>query len=155
TGTWTLQITDFHSDQNMGADPTQYVADWSLIFNSGLTSRNPGGADRGVALTPIRGAFTSPYPLLVPVSPDRGIGPSAVIAADSTLGSSSPFAGRLYVAYVDRLPLQGTQNQMDNTDISLVSSDDGGKTWSPPITVNDDFSPRDGFSESYIDPSIN
>src|SRR5262249_16719032 len=121
-GTWTLRITDNRSEQMMGVDPTQFVADWSITFNSGLTSQTRHIA---AATTPVRGAFNAAfppatYPIVSPVSPDRGIGPGVVVAADNTLGSASPFAGRLYIAYVDRLPTGGTQNQADNTDISLV-----------------------------------
>jgi subtilisin-like proprotein convertase family protein len=146
-GTWTLRITDNKSDQNNGADPVQFVVDWAVILNSGLTTLDANG-DVVASTTPIRGALTGPYPLLTTADPNRGIGPGIVIAADNTLGSFSPFQGRLYVAYVDRLPLQGTQNQVDNTDISLISSSDGGKTWTAPITVNDDNAVADGFSES-------
>jgi subtilisin-like proprotein convertase family protein len=153
SGNWTLKITDNKSDQNNGMDPTQYVVDWSVILNSGLTTLDTTG-DVVTASTPIRGALTGPYPLTTTANPNRGIGPSVVIAADNTLGSFSPFQGRIYIAYVDRLPLTGTQNQVDNTDISLISSSDGGKTWTLPIIVNDDNDQIDGFSEAYTNPLI-
>jgi subtilisin-like proprotein convertase family protein/photosystem II stability/assembly factor-like uncharacterized protein len=146
-GMWTLKITDNKSDQNNGMDPTQYVVDWSVIINSGLTTLDKTG-DVVASTTPIRGALTAPYPLLPAVSPNQGIGPGIVVATDNTLGSFSPYQGRIYVAYVDRLPLTNG-NQADNTDISLISSSDGGKTWTLPVTVNDDNDQTDGFSEAY------
>src|SRR5205814_2255082 len=75
-------------------------------------------------------------------------GPNVVIAQDNTLGSFSPFAGRIYVAYVDRI--NSVDNPADNTDIRLRFSDNGGLSWSLPRLVNDDDARRDGFSESDV-----
>ena len=68
-----------------------------------------------------------------------------VVAQDNTLGSFSPFQGRLYLSYVDRDNV--TNNPDDNTDIYLVTSDDGGLDLDVRTQVNDDQAIRDGFSE--------
>jgi subtilisin-like proprotein convertase family protein len=63
------------------------------------------------------------------------------IASDNTLGSFSPFQGRLYAAFGDTTPT-------GNSDIYLVTSDDGGRTWTRRSgRVNDDNAAIDGFSE--------
>jgi subtilisin-like proprotein convertase family protein len=76
-----------------------------------------------------------------------GIGPTPVIAVDNTLGSFSPYQGRIYVAYT---ALGNNDPKVlgapDNSDVLLAHSDDGGQTWSAPVVVNDD-SQVDGFSE--------
>jgi subtilisin-like proprotein convertase family protein len=154
-GTWTLAITDFRSAGN--TPPTQFLRDWSLNFTG--ASVLPG-FDNTVAFPFVRGAVTSPFPLAPAVSPDRGIGPSPVIASDNTLGSFSPFQGRLYLAYVDHIrEVVGNVdlNPTDNTDIFMITSDDGGNTWSSSFggftgfggatTVNDDNAAVDGFTE--------
>jgi subtilisin-like proprotein convertase family protein len=143
-GTWTLVIKDFRADTS----PVQFVRDWSLHFTSGLTS--PGS--ELITTSPILGAMTSPYPLKPVVSPERGIGPAPVIASDNTLGSFSPYQGMLYIAYVGRQSLIRTGNPTDNTQIYLITSSDGGVTWSAPVQVNDDSAVQDGFSEADNNP---
>ena len=56
---------------------------------------------------------------------DVPILPAPVIASDNTLGSFSPHQGRLYVAFTGMF----SGAQAGNTDIFLIFSDDGGKTW--------------------------
>ncbi len=84
---------------------------------------------------------------------------------DNTLGSFSPYAGRLYIAYVGAGFYSSPAGVVDNTDIYLIASADDGTTWTAvtnPLTgtnqnrVNDD-SPADGFSEgdrSQFEPSV-
>jgi subtilisin-like proprotein convertase family protein len=137
SGPWTLSITDFRNG-NVG-----FLDNWSLTFRSGLI----GGPDHTVATTSVRGAVpTSAFPLVPAASPLRGIGPAPVIASDNTLGSFSPFQGRLYVAYVGRSTAPG--NPADNTDIFLAASDDGGASWQNLGRVNDDNAATDGGSEA-------
>jgi len=59
-----------------------------------------------------------PYPSNTPVAPagTPGIGPVFSVAIDNTLGSFSPFEGRVYVAY--------TAGSGANTNIQLITSDD-------------------------------
>ena len=85
----------------------------------------------------------------VPSSP-VDIGPGVVMAQDNTLGEFSPFQGRIYVAFVGHInyTIDGIANPATNTDIFLSFSDDGGRTWSDPIEVNDDTSVVDGSTGS-------
>ncbi len=115
-----------------------------------------------VATTLVMGNTAGAFPLRPVVSPDQGIGPAPTIASDNTLGSFSPYQGRLYVAYVGHTRVidgsgGGDANPADNTDIELAVSDDGGLTWQhlhdPWLTmgstpVNDDVATSDGFSEA-------
>lgn len=53
--------------------------------------------------------------------------------------SNGPYRGTIYVNYSDQ------QNGMDDTDIWLTKSTDGGNTWSNPVRVNDDLPGRQQF----------
>lgn len=53
--------------------------------------------------------------------------------------SNGPHRGTIYVNWTDQ------RNGVDNTDVWLVKSVDGGSTWSTPIKVNDDESERHQF----------
>jgi subtilisin-like proprotein convertase family protein len=147
-GTWTLRLTDF---RNSGT-PVQGLNEWHLQFTSGLTMRG----EQTIASTTVRGAVTGPYSLQAQVAGNQGIGPAPVIASDSTLGSFSPYQGNIYVAFVSRIRSVGTTNNnpADNTDISLITSSDGGASWSFPVTVNTDNAQTDGSSEAFNNGTI-
>jgi subtilisin-like proprotein convertase family protein len=153
-GTWTLEVTD---ERPQSAPMT--LVNWTLNFTSGMQfgtdklvaggaispapligrANSVGSTIASVNFTPV-----NPYPdhTNTPVSPDRGIGPAPTLAADDTLGSFSPYQGRIYIVYVG----QGSATP-DDTDVFLSVSDDGGISWSKsPIRVNDD-SPFDNFSQ--------
>ena len=72
-----------------------------LNFTSGFQS----AVDTIVA----RSSVMDVAPALIPIYPTKtaadaqGIGPDPVIASDNTLGAYSPYEGRLYVTYVDRI----------------------------------------------------
>ncbi|WP_337872676.1 T9SS type A sorting domain-containing protein [Ignavibacterium sp.] len=53
--------------------------------------------------------------------------------------SQSPYRGTIYINWSDQ------RTGIDNTDIFLVKSTDGGNTWSSPTKVNDDNSSRHQF----------
>ncbi|WP_337864422.1 T9SS type A sorting domain-containing protein [Ignavibacterium sp.] len=53
--------------------------------------------------------------------------------------SQSPYRGTIYINWSDQ------RTGIDNTDIFLVKSTDGGNTWSSPTKVNDDNSNRHQF----------
>jgi subtilisin-like proprotein convertase family protein len=155
---WTLEIVDGAMPST--TPPPQYLVYWSLSFTSGLTT-NPVNAsintDVTAAKTTVRGSLLAPYPLKTTASPDIGVGPGIVIASDNTLGSFSPYEGRIYIAYTDRrpdpLPPSPVVNPADNTDIYLISSDNGGLTWTNRTlngTVNDDLASQDGYSDSGV-----
>ena len=148
-GTWTLRITDNRAGN---AGSLRFA---ELKLRSGLADPgNPNSTQPGFDSTivsgstfpyAIRGALGDNFPLGAAATPN-GIGPSPVIAQDNTLGSFSPFQGRLYVSFVGRDNTNG--NPADNTDIFLAYSDNGGLSWSFPTRVNDDQGSTDGFSEA-------
>lgn len=61
-----------------------------------------------------------------------GIGRANAMPVTGCDISNGIYNGRIYINYAD----QKVENE--NTDIWLVSSDDGGESWSSPIRVNDD-----------------
>jgi hypothetical protein len=97
-----------------------------------------------VASPLIRGAVGNSYPTGTPSDP-LGFGPAPVLASDNTLGAYSQFEGRLYLSYVDRFN-DPNNNPADNSDIYLITSDNGGVTWSSPVRVNNDVGTTDGYS---------
>ena len=143
-GTWKLETID----TNTSAPSTPATVDfWTLNFASGmkpdLDVRVPG---TGLVIT---GSVTTPFATKSAASP-IGISPGLVMASDNTLGSFSPYQGRIYATFVGyyNVTIAGVKNPVDNTDIFLTYSDDGGRTWSSPVEVNDDSSQNDGFSAS-------
>ena len=115
-GSWNLAITNANTTTAANVTAT-------LHLTSGL--KPGGGSDSFVASTPIRGALTAPYPLKTAAMPDVGIGPAPTIAADNTLGAYSLTQGRIYIAYTGREDV----NISDSTQVMLIYSNDGGKTW--------------------------
>jgi hypothetical protein len=66
-------------------------------------------------------------------------------ACDTTL--NSPFRGNIYVNWTDQ------RNGKENTDVWLVKSSDGGKSWSKPNRVNQDKGSKQQFFTSMtVDP---
>ena len=67
-----------------------------------------------------------------------------MIASDNTLGAFSQFQGELYVAFVGRslatAATSGTANAnpASNTSIYLITSSNGGLSWSFPVQVDQD-----------------
>ena len=102
------------------------------------------------ALT-VTGAATAPYPLVAPTNEaagTAGVAPGLSVAVDNTLGSFSPYEGRVYIAFTSSVGVAGS-----NTNVSLISSDDvtglGAPSFSDKTStgmINDD-SVTDGFSE--------
>ncbi len=76
--------------------------------------------------------------------------PQPVLASDNTLGSFSAHSGRIYLSFTGMF----SNAQAGNTDIFLLSSDDGGKTWTPALQVNDDNAATDGYSASVAGGSL-
>jgi len=133
-GTWTLRIID---NRNSNVGTLRFA---TLTFNSGFTSN----VDTNVASTYVR-AKESGGQVAAPAV-NQGIGATPVVASDNTLGAYSPYQGRIYAAFIDRNRLVG--NPPDNTDVYLAYSDDGGVNWTrSTLPVNDDYGPRDGYTE--------
>ncbi|QEH39304.1 Proprotein convertase P-domain protein (plasmid) [Aquisphaera giovannonii] len=154
SGTWHLVITTFRNTAPGQGVPANQVVNWNLKLNSGMVD----GVDRTVATTQVVSPVPSanPFPTYSRTSAAAGaagIGPGLQIAQDNTLGSFSAHQNRLYVVYVDYQNITvgsgaGVKNPADNTDIFLVTSDDGGLTWSSPTVVNDDLGQKDGHTEA-------
>lgn len=53
--------------------------------------------------------------------------------------SGSPYTGNIYIAWSDQ------RNGLQDTDVYLIKSGDGGNTWGNVIRVNDDNTPRQQF----------
>jgi subtilisin-like proprotein convertase family protein len=140
TGTWQLHIVVYRHNGDMPPNFHQRIFNWKLTFTEALTPSGPEGI---VASNAVKGAkYAGLYPLKPNFYPDRGVGPTPSLASDNTLGTYSPFQGRIYMAYTIPPPTGST----DNFDVVLTYSDDGARTWSFPSIVNDDTS-LDGFSE--------
>ena len=154
SGTWTLEIT---SNRNPGGTPPPAATlnSWALNFSQGLNvSRNGNNVAPGqmLATTPVTGILNvAGQPQsggqTASSATTNGIAAAPVIAVDNTLGSFSPYQGRIYIAYTTRAQTQN--NPSDNTDIALLTSSDGGLTWvTQSAQVNDDNAQTDGSSES-------
>ncbi len=95
------------------------------------------------------GAGLDTYPINTTVAPagTPGIGPNFSVAIDNTLGSFSPFQGRIYLVYTG----QPTKSTLD-TNIQLLSLDTAGAlaglwTSQPALGQVNDDAPGDNFSE--------
>ena len=152
-GTWKLQATETSTSAPTTPAFFNY---WALSFTGGVvpgtTGLTPNVNDvvlpgtKGLVLPGLAGSTYATASAASPV----GIGPGIVVAQDNTLGGLSPYEGRIYAAFVGyyNITIAGVKNPTDNTDIFLTHSDDGGRSWSTPLQVNDDQSVADGFSES-------
>ncbi|HSE28532.1 MAG TPA: sialidase family protein [Gemmatimonadales bacterium] len=91
----------------------------------------PGGGEDGrlhVVVTPPAGVPEAPVTLTDPLGPIEPHGESPPqMAADG--------AGRLYVQYAVGKVIPG--QRFPASALRFVRSEDGGRTWSPPVTVND------------------
>ncbi len=137
-GTWTLEITDFRNG-NVGN-----LRNWNLVLTSGLSQ----GFTSDVSDFELRNRALEAGGTANPANV-YALAPMPVVASDNTLGAYSPYQGRIYVAYTGNFV--GAPNPATNTDIMLSFSDDGGQTWSEPVTVNDDDADTDGFSQATPD----
>lgn len=137
TRSWTLRVWDHRRQTVPGTPPPdmpQILLGWSIRFSGRATTIadvNTGA----VALAIPAGRFTGPWTTGLH-STDWGVAPTLSMASDNTLGSFSPYQGRIYLAY--------TTNGLD---INMITSDNAGAalSWSGG-RVNDDSS-GDGFSE--------
>ena len=138
-GTWKLETID----SNTSAPSTPASVDfWTLNLSTGMKP----DLDVQVARHPwacccwfSHHTRSQPHRLLRHSASVPGL----VMASDNTLGSFSPYQGRIYAAFVGyfNVIIDGVKNPADNTDIFLTYSDDGGRTWSSPEVVNNDAAP--------------
>ncbi len=108
-GTWTLSVTAFvfngTTTNGVTTTPPQFVDNWSLHF-SGAISTTGLGTENTVsdAFGPLSlangGTGTLPTSItdLYPTG-TNGAGPGLTAAVDNTLGSYSPYQGRMYLAF--------------------------------------------------------
>jgi hypothetical protein len=73
----------------------------------------------------------------IPAQPDRSVDAEPGLAWDRTGG---PHNGRVYLVYTLE-----QQNEKNDTDIYVRSSDDNGATWSSPVRANDDATANSQF----------
>jgi sugar lactone lactonase YvrE/subtilisin-like proprotein convertase family protein len=193
-GTWTLEVTET-VPQGATPPPVEVINNWTLTFTSGMSILH---ADTPIAQTwqgvtapahplvgtsssagstvDFRGTSTGAYPnaSTATATPMRGFGPSPSIAVDNTLGSFSPYQGRIYITFAGNANTVTDQPAVFSSNIYLMASDDGGVTWFNPASpgspfaelVNDDLTedyttglvtPADNFSQgnrAKFSPSI-
>ncbi|MDB5309789.1 MAG: Phage neck protein, partial [Gemmataceae bacterium] len=148
-GTWYLVITETRNDR-FTANNNPYTAPafldhWSLKFTSG--ARSGFGLDTSIAGTqaPSIGTDFNNAPLTgTPAYPgvaSTGLPPAVSIAFDTSLGSFSPHAGTLYVAYTGVVIPDPKTGVVTDTNINLAAGTlgpGGTITFAPPVQVNDD-----------------
>lgn len=144
SGGWTLTFTAYRNVGTGTTAPPQLLS-WGITATSGLVV---DGLSEQVALTQVRGSQNGSYARASAAAGPQGIGPGIDAAQDNTLGSFSQYQGRIYVTYTGFRTIQvgSVNNPSDNTDIYLVTSDDGGRTWTNRGIVNDDQGSVDGYS---------
>ncbi len=150
-GQWVLQLNNTR-DNSMEANHLQKAWKWGISFTQHLTtpSEKPiPTPDTVINLIP--GLITNTFPNAVvggeyqgkvPANQQVpgypfGISPGITAASDNTLGTFSPYQGRIYVAYTGTanpnkaVPSGTAATGVADTDIYLYYSDDGGTTWFP------------------------
>lgn len=145
TGNWTLRFTAYGNNGTSTTALPSSLDDLSLTFTTGVVA---DGAAETVATTQVRGSQSGVYPRASAAAGPQGIGPGIDAAQDNTLGSFSQNQGRIYVTYTGfrTIEVGGISNPADNTDVYLVTSDNGGRTWTNRGIVNDDQGSVDGYS---------
>jgi hypothetical protein len=151
--------SDGNTFNSIAVGPDGQVA---AVFET-ATGGSPGRLQVSVNPTGLGGTFGTPVvvaglptdffpgtnkggPPLPPAAPERGITMKGGIAYDT---SNGPHRGRLYTIYTNT---PATLNPASN--IFLQFSDDGGRTWSAPLKVNDDTDNNSHFFPRVaVDPS--
>jgi subtilisin-like proprotein convertase family protein len=146
-----LNFSSGNNPGSGGATPQVTIADMNSLVNvpvPGINSADPASlpadTQNAKALNNVTSTGVSGSGNTIGFYQGNAILPAPVIASDNTLGSFSEFQGRLYVAFTGMY----SDAAAGNTDILLFTSDDGGKTWSNGLQVNDDNAATDGFSAS-------
>jgi len=194
-GTWNLAITSFRNQTTFtfpapnvlsfslnfssGNDPgfnpatggvrsETTIADISSIVATPVPGSNPSSPAATQAYTynfDSTGVSDNPAHLTTAPVQAAPILPSPSVAVDNTLGAFSPHQGRIYVTYVGRYDDAIVAADPGTTEVILMASDDGGRSWSAVdpgkgaslipgatsygVQVNDDVAARDGFSEGF------
>ena len=144
SGHWVVTIFDVRNDDGTNnGNPPQFLNYVDLHVSGLIENTTSGGfGDDTIKISgTIPGAADQTYPTGTGangVSPTLGVGPNPSLAYDTSLGSFSPYSGRLY--------LVTTGGGGTNTNVFIIWSDNNGATWSNAVQVNDD-TPSDQFSE--------
>ncbi len=124
--------------RQLGFGETQLAVSTANDVANALNRRVEVTLDR-VAYTGSVNVFNDPTSggaYTVPAQPTRGIWMGLSADADRSGGSHD---GRLYVSFADQGDLDGVSTtNHDDLDIFVITSDDGGQTWSNRVLVNND-----------------
>jgi subtilisin-like proprotein convertase family protein len=149
-GTWTLVVTNYTATLATGVAEQAALEDFSLQLSTAISASTPSV----IATTLVTGALGNTFARSAPSTPN-GVGPGLVLAIDNTLGTNSPYQGRIYAAYVGYVNLpadpNGHTNPTTNTDIFLSYYDPNTQEWLSAGIVNDDNADTDGYSGSSAD----
>jgi len=123
------------ADPGVGPNGELYVlwhniASGQILFDSSTDGGVTWGTDIVIATS------DTGFKTTIPAQPDRGISVGPVLDVDRT----GAFGGRIYVTYTDL----GTGGLPD-VDVLVITSADGGSTWSAPVRVNDDVGSSSQF----------
>ena len=106
-------------------DGTIYVA-WAQADTIWMDRSSDGGAtwlEKDLRVAAIAGGWDQKI---------RGVGRANGMPVTRVDRSSGPHSGRVYVNWTDN------RNGEEDNDVWIVWSDDGGRTWTEPVRVNDD-----------------
>jgi hypothetical protein len=118
---------------DIGADPfvspngTLYVA-WHDVQNNEIVEASSANGGQSFGPTQTISPTQVAFDIAIPAMATRRALVYPACGADTSTG---PDRGNLYCSWMDETPANGT-------DIFLSRSTDGGRTWSPPVRVNDD-----------------
>ena len=155
SGQWVLTVFDTRNTRGTNAgnfDAQARRVTFADIRASGMIQNVPFGSsatafggDAFADFTTVASAPDQTYPLgRNGVSPTLGVGPMVSYAYDKSLGSFSPFSGRLYAVYTDGLRFPGDTNS--NARIAWSDANGAPGTWQGFIRINND-SAADNFTE--------
>ena len=134
--TWTLGgATPLQASGNFCSDPA-LAADAQGNFYYAYLDINNGvqKSDVDVAKSTDGGRTFATFAVAASGNPNRNFPDKEFIGVDAWLGS--PFQGTIYVSWTDFLnPLD--RKALDNGQIKVVVSRDGGATWSEPVSISD------------------
>lgn len=123
------ESANLFADPAVGPAGELYVV-WHRIFAGQVVIDRSfdGGVNFGtdILVTTSSAGFLNP----IPAQPDRGTSVNPMIDVDRSAG---PFAGRLYVSYVEDIDATAAENM----DVFVRTSDNDGANWSAPLRMSD------------------
>jgi len=146
-GSWTLGgAVPLQSSGNFCSDPA-LAADANGNFFYAYLDINFGGqhSDVDVAKSTDGGQTFPTFAVAVQSKTAVNFPDKEYIAVDA--GTNSPFKGNIYVTWTDFLNPQ-SRSALDNGQIKVVVSRDGGSTWSAPFAISQDALAPEAISGS-------